>query len=285
MDRDDERARFEFGANWTRFLATLDERRIDAARRSLERTLPGVAWSGSTFLDVGCGSGLFSLAARQLGAAVTSVDYDARCVACTEELKRRFFAGDERWTILRGSALDPERMARLGRFDVVYAWGSLHHTGDLWRALDVVAPRVGDRGRLVVSVYNDQGWASGAWRRVKQAYNALPPPLRFLVVGPAFVRLWGPTVVKDLLRLRPFATWREYGRERGMTPWRNVVDWVGGYPFEVARPEAIFDFFRGRGFALERLTTVGGGHGCNEFVFARGGVERSASLEVGAVVG
>jgi 2-polyprenyl-6-hydroxyphenyl methylase/3-demethylubiquinone-9 3-methyltransferase len=54
-----------------------------------------------------------------------------------------------------------------------------------------------------------------------------------------------------------------------MDPWRDVVDWVGGLPFEVAKPEEIFDFARRRGFTLERLTTCAGGHGCNELVFRR----------------
>ena len=68
---------------------------------------------------------------------------------------------------------------------------------------------------------------------------------------------------------RGFRRWRNYGDERGMSPWHNMVDWVGGYPFEVAKPEAILDFYRPRGFTLARLKTCGGGLGCNEFVFER----------------
>jgi hypothetical protein len=56
---------------------------------------------------------------------------------------------------------------------------------------------------------------------------------------------------------------------RGMNPWRDVVDWVGGYPFEVAKPEEVFDFFRSRGFQLERLKTCAGGLGCNEYMFEK----------------
>ena len=59
--------------------------------------------------------------------------------------------------------------------------------------------------------------------------------------------------------------------ERGMNRWRDVVDWVGGFPFEVASPERVFDFYRARGFELERLITCRGGHGCNSFVFRRSG--------------
>ena len=64
----------------------------------------------------------------------------------------------------------------------------------------------------------------------------------------------------------PLRRWRVYKRNRGMSPWRDHVDWVGGYPYETAKPEQIFDFYRKHGFSLEFLQT--GGLGCNEFVFA-----------------
>jgi 2-polyprenyl-6-hydroxyphenyl methylase/3-demethylubiquinone-9 3-methyltransferase len=54
-----------------------------------------------------------------------------------------------------------------------------------------------------------------------------------------------------------------------MSPWRDVVDWVGGLPFEVASPESVVSFCRERGFELCTQTTQGAGHGCNEFVFSR----------------
>jgi 2-polyprenyl-6-hydroxyphenyl methylase/3-demethylubiquinone-9 3-methyltransferase len=123
---------------------------------------------------------------------------------------------------------------------------------------------------LYVALYNDQGRASQRWSRIKRLYNRLPRALRFLVLAPALVRIWGPTSVRDLLRGKPCATWRGYPREnRGMDPWRDLVDWVGGYPFEVARPEQIIEFYQARGFVLRRLKTCGGGRGCNEFVFSR----------------
>src|SRR5205085_8099773 len=106
-------------------------------------------------------------------------------------------------------------------------------------------------------------------RSVKEWYNRLPRGLRGLVLWPAAVRLWGPTTVRDALAGHPFQTWRSYERLslRGMSPWRDVVDWVGGLPFEVAKPEEIFSFYRDRGFALQFMRTCGGGLGCNEFVF------------------
>ena len=143
------------------------------------------------------------------------------------------------------------------------------HTGSMWAALANVDANVGANGTLFIALYNDQGRASKMWWAAKKAYVSLPGALRWLVLGPSYVRLWGPTMVRDLLRLRPFASWRAYKANRGMSPHRDVVDWVGGFPFEVAKPEQIFDFYKARGYQLRELRTCAGGHGCNEFVFQR----------------
>ena len=87
--------RFEFGKNWGRFLAVLNDERISEAEASLKSMLKVEGLTGKSFLDIGSGSGLFSLAARRLGARVHSFDYDPQSVACTAELKRRYFEGDE----------------------------------------------------------------------------------------------------------------------------------------------------------------------------------------------
>lgn len=137
----------------------------------------------------------------------------------------------------------------------------------MWHALKNAISRVAPGGQLFIAIYNDQGRASRWWLRTKLACNRLPPALRWLVLWPSAVRLWGPTTLRDLLRGRPGATWRAVKKGRGMDPWRDVVDWVGGLPFEVAKPEQIFEFCRARGFMLEKLYTCAGGHGGNQYVF------------------
>jgi 2-polyprenyl-3-methyl-5-hydroxy-6-metoxy-1,4-benzoquinol methylase len=260
--------RFEFGDNWSRFLNVVNDDRIREAERSLTAML-GFPLAGKTFVDVGSGSGLFSLAARRLGARVHSFDYDAKSVACAQELRRRYFNDDPLWTVEQGSALDPAYLSGLGKFDVVYSWGVLHHTGAMWAALANAAGLVADSGTLFIAIYNDQGKYSRRWTRVKKFYNRSGKPLKHLTVLAVCVVSWWRPCVKDLLRLRPFESWKNAGRARGMSAWWDLVDWVGGYPFEVAKPEEIFDFFRSRGFVLERLRTEGGSLGCNEFVFTK----------------
>lgn len=262
--------RFAFGQNWARFLRNLDEGRIERAEKSLQDMLGAETLEGKRFVDIGSGSGLFSLVARRLGAEVHSFDFDSQSVACTTALRDRYFPDDPKWRVEQGSVLDRAYLATLGRFDIVYSWGVLHHTGAMWEALGNVAPLVAEGGTLFIAIYNDQGRSSRLWTKVKRAYVRAPGPLKWGVLLPAMVRLWGPSTLRDLGRGKPFRTWRDYRNAgvRGMDPWRDVVDWVGGYPFEVAKPEEILDFYRERGFELRRMTTCAGGHGCNEFVFA-----------------
>ena len=260
--------RFEFGANWASFLELLDSERIETAEQSLKDWLQVDDLRGKTFLDIGSGSGLFSLAARRLGARVTSFDFDPNSVGCTGELKRRYFEGDPDWTVQQGSVLDQGLLASLPQYDVVYSWGVLHHTGAMWQALENSLGRVAPGGLLFIAIYNDQGRASGQWTRFKRLYVKTPKLLKWVLFVPATVRLWGPTLIRDTLKGRPLKTWNRRGR-RGMDSWHDLIDWLGGYPFEVARPEEIFDFCAKRGFMLKKLKTCAGGIGCNEFVFVR----------------
>ena len=264
--------RFRFGKNWESFLEHLDDERIRVAEESLKELLHGDSLAGRTFLDVGCGSGLFSLAARRLGANVRSFDYDVDSVACTESLRDRFAPGDEEWVVGQGSILDDDFLSSLAAADVVYAWGVLHHTGAMWEAIGNACDLVAPGGTIVLSIYNDQGGASRRWRTVKKLYNVAPRPLRWLLV----VVLGGWMELKQaairLLRFQnplPFSHWRQRRAERGMSYWHDLVDWIGGFPFEVARPEEVFDAVSERGFRLTRLKTQMGGYGCNEFVFVR----------------
>lgn len=274
---------FAFGANWNRFLKLVNEERIAVAMESLRVMTGHRRWDGLRFLDAGCGSGLFSLAAHRLGAEVHSFDVDPLSVGCAQELRSRYGQTSPAWTIEAGSALDADYLARLGTYDIVYSWGVLHHTGAMWTAIDLVARTVAPEGLFWIAIYNDQGQASHRWKQVKRLYQRLPVPLRPLLVGMVAAGLMGrrfgaacmSACVRLLLLRNPLLPvselWRDLHRResRGMDRWIDLTDWVGGWPFEVAKPEEIFRHLRDRGFSLIDFTTCGGGLGCNEFLLRR----------------
>ncbi|PKN00392.1 MAG: class I SAM-dependent methyltransferase [Elusimicrobia bacterium HGW-Elusimicrobia-2] len=262
--------RFRFGKNWKKFVGAIDNNRIDRAKGSMIALLGDAALKNKDFLDAGAGSGLFSLAACLFGARVHSFDYDSESVECVKYLKNKYAPSAKDWKIEKGDILDADYVASLGTFDIVYSWGVLHHTGDMWQACDNAAKLVKPGGLLYIALYNDQGYASEAWRGIKFFYNWLPDVLKLIVLAPVFIRLWLFSCVKDVLKCRPFYTWKSYkNTPRGMDPWRDVIDWVGGYPFEVASPGEVINFFRARGFCEKRVVTCGKGYGCNEFVFKK----------------
>lgn len=260
-------ARFGFGANWLNFIKKLTEDRIKSAEESLKTMLPLESLAGKSFLDIGSGSGLFSLAAYRLGAEVVSFDYDENSVAATRALQERYKEqGGRPWRVEQGSVLDSAYLTSLGQFDIVYSWGVLHHTGDLWSAISAAAGTVAPSGLFYIALYNKQTM-SPFWTRVKKAYNS--GPAGQILITSLFVP---PITLFQLLRSlaltgNPLRHFTDH-KERGMSPFHDSLDWIGGYPFEVSSPGEVLDFMRGLNFTLESMRTTNG-HGCNEFLFRK----------------
>lgn len=263
--------RFRFGANWQAFRReALTEERVLEAERGLDRLVGRRNIEGKTFLDIGSGSGLHSLAAMRLGASrVVSFDYDADSVECTRALQAE--RGDAKWEVMQGSVLDEAFVRSLGKFDVVYSWGVLHHTGDMWRAIDLATVPVGEKGLFAIAIYNKvKGklgvFSSESWAKIKHAYSAGSPRRQKAMLAAYVTWQLGATATSaNVLRAI-----REYKSHRGMSWMHDARDWLGGYPYEYATEQELVDFVEARGFrALRTIPVAGNGWGNHELLFVR----------------
>ncbi len=252
---------FRFGRNWKNFLKKVNQSSIERACFSLREMLQVDSLEGKSFLDIGSGSGLTSLAARKMGANVISFDYDEESVFCTNKLKEKFYPKDKSWEVIQGSVLDDQFMDNFYDFDYVVSWGVLHHTGNMWKAIENVyhIPKK-NNGILYIALYNDQGLISKYWSHVKRLYNTniVAKWLILIIHFPTIILL--PYLIRKIQR-RDIST-------RGMSLWYDLHDWVGGYPFEVASKSDVKEYFS-RDYSLIKIIDVGRRHGCNEFVFKR----------------
>ena len=191
--------RFGFGKNWANFLNHLTNERLQEASLSLQNFLQIKDIKNLSFIDVGSGSGLFSLVAKQKGAKVISFDYDMDSVNCANFLKEKYNIQKD-WDVFQGSIIDDELVKKLGHFDIVYSWGVLHHTGEMYHAFENVSYLVKKSGYLFISIYNDQGKASQRWKWIKKTYNSSGVFIKSILILYTLFRQWGMTFIKILLK-------------------------------------------------------------------------------------
>ena len=254
---------FSFGKNWERFVdESFDEGRARLSRENLLAFLELDDLRGKSFLDVGCGSGLSSLAAFDAGAErVVSFDIDEASVRTTRRL-RTLRQDPPNWIVTSGSVLDSEFLTTFEPADVVYSWGVLHHTGRMWEAVRNAARLVKPDGQFFIALYEER-FDSPFWLEVKRRYNSATSSKKRLME-------WH-YVFNDLIRPRLFRPWtipvriREQRQKRGMDYFTDVRDWLGGYPFEFARPEAVHRF--GRDELDLELVKFRTGEACIEYLF------------------
>jgi len=259
---------FDFGKNWEKYLDSgFDKSRLGKAASSMKKLLKLENFSNKIFLDIGCGSGIFSLAALQLGAKqIISIDVDEKAVECCEMLKAA--SGNPlNWEILKGSLADKKFVSSLPKADIVYCWGVAHHTGKMWPSLDNLPFLLKRNGLLVVAIYNrmEGFFSSERWARIKRHYNRgnflTKKTMEYFYLSYNFLRL--------VIRFKnPFKVIRNY-KARGMAWKTDLIDWLGGYPYEYASTQEVFEFFHDKHKLQMANIKTTNYSGCNQFVFQK----------------
>jgi 2-polyprenyl-6-hydroxyphenyl methylase/3-demethylubiquinone-9 3-methyltransferase len=285
MTSSSESLRFGFGKNWRNFISRgFSMERLNAAKKHLLDFVGRESLAGLDFLDMGCGSGIHSMAALRSGARrIHSFDYDPDSVAATRELWQK--AGyPEHWTIEQGDVLDADYISKLGKWNFVYSWGVLHHTGAVWQALRNAQTAVTDGGMFYIALYSsdvDSQPSREFWIEIKKEYNRVSPLTRHIMV---WWYVWRFILDQKFTNFPKFiGRLASYKFQRGMSLLTDIRDWIGGWPMEFVPDQAVVDLLEGEcGFELINVAT---GHACSEFLLRRTGVISKKTVVVDMVRG
>jgi 2-polyprenyl-6-hydroxyphenyl methylase/3-demethylubiquinone-9 3-methyltransferase len=252
---------FDFGANWQQFSqSSLDSVKFEEAFNSLDQLISHEKIRGSSFLDIGCGSGIFAIAASLAGAKkVVGIDISRESIAVSVSNKKRF-ANQNTIDFFHKSIFDND-ILQLGQFDIVYSWGVLHHTGNMWRSIDIASQLVSPNSLFVIAIYNKH-WSCKIWKVIKRLYNIAPAIIQRLMIWIFLVII--ATAKLIVTRKNPFKK-----QKRGMSFYYDVIDWVGGYPYEYADKDEVINYVEKLGFRCIKFVKPLVPTGCNEFVFLK----------------
>jgi 2-polyprenyl-3-methyl-5-hydroxy-6-metoxy-1,4-benzoquinol methylase len=254
-----------FGKNFEKnLLNRFNEENLAASKSFLSHYLDLKDLAGKTFLDAGCGSGVFSIAAYQMGADVTAFDIEEDALKNLEILKNRFQVDSNHIKSFYSDILDENNLTSLGQFDLVMCWGVAHHTGNLWQAINNISKCVKLNGLIHLGIYNTADnfgfypdgrfGTSRFWKKVKRFYSNRATWFQniidfFAFLGIFFIYLFSFN--------NPIKKLKENER-RGMSWQSDLKDWLIGHPYEYATPEEVFNFMKERGFVLTKLKTNNG---------------------------
>ena len=264
----EDSVRFDFGKNWLEFTKkNFGEFQVNASKKRITEFMKMDSLDGLSFLDIGCGSGLHSCAALSLGAKeVFSFDYDPISIESTKYIAN-LVGAPSNWHLEQGSVLDEEYMAGLAQFDIVYSWGVLHHTGNVWKALELASKKVKSGGLFYIALYAADVQLNPPpqfWLDVKKKYVSSSWLTRTFM---DWWYVWRFVMGKDLRRVPEFLQRRrDHKKTRGMDIMTDIRDWLGGWPMEFVYDNDVIDFCKKHSFRLENITT---GEACTEFLFVK----------------
>jgi SAM-dependent methyltransferase len=256
------RITFSFGKNWMDFNKRVTDKEIQEAKDDLIFWLGKATISGKRILDLGCGSGIHSLCLYELGAKdLLSFDYDQYSVSATKQYWERM-GKPPNWEVIQGSVLDKDFITQLGKFDLVYSWGVLHHTGDMWQAINNALSLVDVNGMLYITIYKDVNYSNSL--KIKHQFNEASPLGKKWMIYKEVCKI----MIKRLLRFKnPFAWNKTMGR--GMNTYHDLIDWLGGLPYEVADEDELLQWAIANKLNLRRIWCNNGMGSCNYYLFQK----------------
>jgi SAM-dependent methyltransferase len=245
-------------------LKSLDKNHVEQARKDFNKLFAGISLKDKSFLDIGFGQGIGLFLAASKGANVVGCDINPKCYEAFDNNKRFFPSLDTVnfltviGSILSKACIDELQKAIGGKYEVVHSWGVLHHTGNMRKAINNALSLVKPGGYLIISIYN-RHWSSLFWKIIKYIYTRLPK-----VWQKGMVNIFYPLIfIAKLLVVRK----NPLHSSRGMDFYFDVMDWIGGFPYEYASKDGLLKIVESYNLELVNFFPPKVPTGCNEFVF------------------
>jgi ubiquinone/menaquinone biosynthesis C-methylase UbiE len=224
---------------WTEYLPEYDE-----TEKHWKIFFTSEEVAGRSVLDAGCGTGIFSIIFANQGAGrVTGIDISEGSLGTARGLKEKF--GLDSAEFMKQDMLDlPFADAS---FDIVWAWGTVHHTTDPFQAIDQLIRVLKPGGALLLAVYTRT--------RLTFIHEIIR---KTLVRTPR--RSWTCLSKVMALFLAPvvlFFKKREKSR-KGEKLEELILDWYFVPIRHYYRPEEIRKYLEDKGFAIEKFLPASG---------------------------
>ncbi len=257
---------FDFGENWKDFsVKAINSQRIEESLKAFRELIDNKELNNETFLDIGFGQGLGLLNATLLGAKTVGCDINPKCGEVLQYNKNKYpDLADKQIPVVIGSINETKTVNEIKRicnqFSIVHSWGVLHHTGSMWKSIDISCNLVKSGGWFILAIYNKH-WSSILWKYIKWFYNVSPKFIKWLMIKIFYIIIFA---AKFLVTFK-----NPLKKERGMNFYYDIIDWLGGYPYEYATHNEIKDYVEKKGFKMIKSKTPEVPTGCNEFIFQR----------------
>lgn len=247
---------FDFGKNWREYSQKINEDRLRIAELSLTKFFHKEGIKGKTFIDIGCGSGLFSIAALRQGCKnLLAIDIDPICVSITKNNIKKYW-NEPNWHCKVKSVFDLDKN-EIGEFDLVYSWGVLHHTGSMLEAIESASQLIDKEGKMLLGLYQ-KTILCPFWVLEKKIYHRSSSSTQKMI-RELFYKLFSFLSLFQYRHINKII--HKHKQKRGMDYFCDLHDWLGGYPYESISPKSFNDFISTIGLKIQKQSICNEGFG------------------------